>query len=114
VARPMGAALLALRLLLACVFLIAGAAKLADLAGSSRAVVGFGVPKRLATTIGVGLPVFELAVAVALVMNGSARFGALGSLLLLSVFVVGIAVALRRGTQADCHCFGQLHSAPIG
>jgi Methylamine utilisation protein MauE len=110
----MGVVLLVSRLLLACVFLIAGVAKLADLAASRRAVAEFGVPERLVGVVGVGLPVFELLVAVALIPSGSARFGALGALSLLVVFVVGIALALRRGTEADCHCFGQLHSAPIG
>jgi peroxiredoxin len=110
----MGAVLLVLRLLLACVFLIAGVAKLVDLVASRRAVAEFGVPERLAGVVGVGLPVCELLVAVALIPSGSARFGALGAWFLLSVFAVGIVVALRRGTQADCHCFGQLHSAPIG
>jgi hypothetical protein len=38
-------------------------------------------------------------------------FGALG---LLSVFVVGITINLARGRKPDCHCFGQLHSAPAG
>jgi uncharacterized membrane protein YphA (DoxX/SURF4 family) len=52
----MGAALLGLRLLLACVFLVAGVAKLADLAGSRRAVIDFGVPERLAGVVGVGGP----------------------------------------------------------
>jgi uncharacterized membrane protein YphA (DoxX/SURF4 family) len=37
----MGAALLALRLVLGCVLLTAGVAKLADPAGSRRAVAGF-------------------------------------------------------------------------
>jgi uncharacterized membrane protein YphA (DoxX/SURF4 family) len=37
----MGVALLALRLVLGCVFLTAGAAKLADPAGSRRAVAAF-------------------------------------------------------------------------
>jgi hypothetical protein len=94
--------------------LIAGVAKLADLTASRRAVAAFGVPERLAGAVGLGLPVCELLVAVALIPSGSARFGALGALSLLVVFVVGIAVALGRGTEADCHCFGQLHSAPIG
>ena len=110
----MGAALLASRLLLAGVFLIAGVAKLADPAGSRRAVVGFGVPERLASVAGVGLPATELVVGAALIPSISARFGALGALLLLAVFASAIAVALRRGTEADCHCFGQLHSAPVG
>ena len=29
-------------------------------------------------------------------------------------FVAGISVALARGLEPDCHCFGQLHSAPVG
>jgi peroxiredoxin len=35
-------------------------------------------------------------------------------LALLSVFVVGISINLARGRTPDCHCFGQLHSAPVG
>lgn len=103
-----------MRLLLACVFLIAGVAKLADLAGSRKAVAGFGVPEHLAGVVGVGLPVCELAVAVALAASVSARFGALGALLLLCAFAARISVALVRGTETDCHCFGQLHSTPVG
>lgn len=100
--------------MLAGVFLVAGVAKLADRAGSRRAVVSFGVPERLATGVGVALPVTELVVGVALIPSVSARFAALGALLLLAAFLGGIAVALSRGTEADCHCFGQLHSAPVG
>jgi uncharacterized membrane protein YphA (DoxX/SURF4 family) len=102
------------RLGLAVVFAAAGAGKLADLAGSRRAVRTFGVPAGPAELVGTVLPLAELAVAVSLIASGSARWGAVGALVLLSGFVVGIAVALRRGRQPDCHCFGQLHSAPVG
>ncbi len=94
--------------------MVAGGAKLADLAGSRRAVAGFGVPERLAGVVGVGLPLCELGVAVGLLPKGSAGYGALGALMLLLVFVVGIGVAMVRGTEADCHCFGQFHSARVG
>jgi peroxiredoxin len=110
----MGSALLVGRLLLACVFAVAGIAKLADLAGSRRAVANFGVPERFAGVAGAGLPLLELAVAVALLVSAAARFGALGALVLLVMFVVAITVAMIRGNEADCHCFGQLHSAPVG
>jgi thiol-disulfide isomerase/thioredoxin len=33
---------------------------------------------------------------------------------LLIAFIVGIANALARGEQPDCHCFGAIHSAPVG
>jgi thiol-disulfide isomerase/thioredoxin len=35
-------------------------------------------------------------------------------LVLLAAFVAGIAKALRAGATPDCHCFGAIHSAPVG
>src|SRR5207248_8357362 len=106
--------LLCVRLLLALVFLVAGLAKLADVAGSQQALRDFGVPAKLATPLGVLLPVAELVVAVALLLPISAWWGGLGALLLLMLFVAGIGYNLARGRQPDCHCFGQLHSSPAG
>lgn len=74
----------------------------------------FGVPRRLAPIAGVALPLLELAVAVALVPTTTARWAALVALLLLLAFIAGIVRALRRGESPDCHCFGQLHSEPVG
>ena len=34
--------------------------------------------------------------------------------MLLLLFTVAIALNLARGRAPDCHCFGQLHSAPTG
>src|SRR5205085_2967374 len=106
--------LLLARLLLAAVFLVAGLAKLADLAGSQQALRDFGVPARLANPFGVLLPLAELAVAVALLFPATAWWGAVGALALLLLFVGGIGYNLAHGRQPDCHCFGQLHSAPAG
>jgi peroxiredoxin len=102
------------RLLLCVVFLIAGLAKLANLAGSRQALRDFGVPPRLADPFGLLLPLVELAVALALIPTISAWWGASGALALLLLFVVGISYNLARGRTPDCHCFGQLHSAPAG
>ena len=91
-----------------------GAAKLADREGSRRAIVDFGLPSALAAPLGLLLPLAELAVAASLLPASTAWWGALGALALLSVFVVGISINLARGRTPDCHCFGQLHSAPAG
>src|SRR5918911_2402278 len=106
--------LLLARLLLAVVFVVAGLAKLADRAGSRQALVGFGLPAVLAAPLGLLLPLAELAVAVALLPTTTAWWGALGALALLLLFVVGIGFNLARGRTPDCHCFGQLHSEPVG
>ena len=104
--------LLFARLLLASVFLLAGLAKLGDLAGSRQAVTAFGVPERLARPMGTVLPFIELAAGMALIPSATARFGALLALALLVVFAGAIALALANGREPDCHCFGQLRSAP--
>jgi len=107
-------ALLTARFALTIVFFVAGLAKLLDRAGSRAAIAGFGVPKRLASPLGVMLPVIELVIAIALIPVASARWGAMGALLLLGVFVAGIALVMIRGREAECHCFGQLHSSRVG
>ncbi|HEX4134599.1 MAG TPA: MauE/DoxX family redox-associated membrane protein [Bryobacteraceae bacterium] len=106
--------LLASRLLLAAVFLLAGAAKLIDPLGSRRALREFGLPSILARPLVLLLPCLELAVALALVPARLAWYGAQGALALLTVFLIAVAVAMVRGRKPDCHCFGQLHSAPVG
>jgi thiol-disulfide isomerase/thioredoxin/uncharacterized membrane protein YphA (DoxX/SURF4 family) len=110
----MGTVALAAQFLLAAVFATAAVGKLLDLKGSRRAMADFGVPASIAPTFGTLLPFAELAVAVALVFVPTARWGALGALLLLLGFIAGISVALSRGKQPDCHCFGQIHSKPAG
>lgn len=106
--------LLLLRLTLAAVFAVAAVGKLADRPGTRAAVISFGAPARVAGAIALGLALAELAVAVALLLPGSTVAGALGALLLLALFSVAIAINLARGRRPDCHCFGQVHSEPIG
>jgi peroxiredoxin/uncharacterized membrane protein YphA (DoxX/SURF4 family) len=102
------------RLFLAGVFAVAGLAKLADLTGSRQAMRDFGVPGKLADGFGLLLPLVELVVAVALVVPLTAWWGAVAALGLLLIFVAGIGYNLAQGRTPDCHCFGQLHSAPAG
>jgi peroxiredoxin/uncharacterized membrane protein YphA (DoxX/SURF4 family) len=105
---------LILRVVLAAVFALAAAGKALDLAGSRRAVAEFGAPRALAGVFGTLLPALEAAIAVSLLVTPAARAGAVAALVLLAVFIAAIARLLARGIEADCHCFGQLHSAPAG
>lgn len=72
------------------------------------------MPGRIAGLGAFGLPIAELAVAIALLIRPSARWGAAAALLLLGLFVGGVARAMSQGRAPDCHCFGQLHSEPAG
>ena len=106
--------LLAARLFLAAVFLLAGVTKLKDRTGSSKAFGDFGLPQALARPFSFLLSMAEILVSLALVPVDFAWYGACGALALLVVFVIGIGINLARGRRPDCNCFGQLHSAPIG
>lgn len=106
--------LLLARLILAAVFGIAGIAKLADPTGSRKSLTGFGVPNSLTIPLAWTLPFVELACAAALIPLDTAWWGAAGVLALLVGFIAGIGISLIRGRRPECHCFGQLHSSPIG
>jgi thiol-disulfide isomerase/thioredoxin/uncharacterized membrane protein YphA (DoxX/SURF4 family) len=99
-------------LILAAVFAAAGIAKLADRGGTRTAVREFGAPESLGGLLALLLPLAELTVAILLLPGPTRAVGAAGALVLLGIFSVAIAVSLARGRTPDCHCFGQLHSAP--
>ncbi len=110
----MGSVALVARLALFAVFATAGAAKLGDRTGTRQSLADFGLPQRLTAPAAILLPLCELAVAVALLVAPSARAAAVGALVLLAGFSIAIAINLARGRTPDCHCFGRVHSAPIG
>jgi thiol-disulfide isomerase/thioredoxin len=99
---------------LAGVFALAAVAKLVDRAGAPDAVRAFGVPARLARPVAVLLPVAEIVVAALLLFPATSVWGGLGALVLLTAFIAAITANLRRGQRPTCHCFGQLHAAPVG
>lgn len=106
-------AVLAARLILIGVFLVSGGAKLIDRAGSRESLRAFGIAERFVPSLVVGLPLFELALAGLLVIDGTARLGAWGALTLLTAFTAMLGWTLYRGRNPVCHCFGQLSTAPI-
>jgi thiol-disulfide isomerase/thioredoxin len=101
-------------IILALVFGLAGATKILDLKSSCTAMIEFGVPRLLSTPLGFSLPFLELLIACSLLDPRTVRWGALAAIVLLSVFALAIVINLSHGKRPDCHCFGQLHSEPVG
>lgn len=98
---------LAGRLLLGGVWIVAGALKVTDLDASVRAVRAYRLlPDLAAQVLGAGLPVVEIVLGVLLVVGLGVRVAGALSVLLMGAFVVGIASAWARGLQIDCGCFG--------
>jgi peroxiredoxin/uncharacterized membrane protein YphA (DoxX/SURF4 family) len=109
----MDAVLLVVRLILFGIFALAGIGKLLDLEGSKKAVKDFGIPGGLASAIGVLLPLAELSIAALFLFVSVSWYGAVGGLVLLAVFIAGMAYQMAEGNAPDCHCFGQIHSEPV-
>lgn len=97
----------AARLGLAAVWLVAGGAKVGDLAASGRAVNAYQLmPYDVAKVVGAALPFAEVALGLLLLVGFATRLAAAVSAGLLVVFLAGIASAWARGLSIDCGCFG--------
>jgi uncharacterized membrane protein YphA (DoxX/SURF4 family) len=95
--------------LLAAVFVRAGAAKLARPAATATSFAALGVPA--AGPVARAVPATELLVAA--VLLAAPRAGAIGSLALLVPFTAVLARAVARGTRTPCNCFGGARADPI-
>lgn len=106
--------LLILRLILFGVFAVAGISKLLDPEGAKKAMRDFGTPEEFTDFFAVGLPFAEIVFAVCLLFVSMSWVGAAGALLLLTTFIGGMIWQMAQGNAPDCHCFGQIHSEPVG
>lgn len=107
-------ALLIIRLALFGILSVAALGKFLDRKGSQDAVRAFGTPDALVTTFAVLIPIAELIFAFCLLFVSFSWIGAAGALLLMVTFIGGMLVQIIKGEAPDCHCFGQIHSEPVG
>lgn len=107
--------MLAVRLVLAAVFLVSAVAKAVAPRRTADAARDLGVPAALASPVAVLLPVTEVAVAMLLTVTPTVTAGGFAATALMAAFTAVIAVNLARGRRPACACFGALSSrAPIG
>jgi peroxiredoxin/uncharacterized membrane protein YphA (DoxX/SURF4 family) len=106
--------LLLIRATLAAIFATAGFAKLADIKGAEKAARDFGVSGPLARLGPIVISAAEVAIAVLLLFASWSWIAAIAAAALLAVFIVMMTYQFVRGNAPDCHCFGQLHSEPVG
>lgn len=105
----------ALRLGLAAVLLWSGGAKVSEPSQAVMAVQAYQIlPASLGEFVGYALPLFELAIGVALLVGAATRISAIVAGALMSAFVVGVASAWARGLSIDCGCFGGGGVVPEG
>lgn len=103
-----------LRALLCGVTLVSSLGKFADMVGTRQAMGDFGVPARLVSLAARLLPVVELGLALALLVDPLSKSAARAVAFLMVGFAVGLYNLVRQNKRPPCHCFGAVHSAPVG
>jgi len=85
----------------------AALAKLGDVASLAREIHNFRiVPVPVENLLAMVLPWVELTAALSLLLGIRARAGAVVSAGLLAVFTAAVALAVARGLNVECGCFG--------
>ncbi len=106
---------LLLRLSAAAIWIVAGAAKAADLTQFHAQVDEYRLlPGSLEAPFAYALPFVELFVGVYLLLGLFTRVAAVAATVLLAFFVVAQAQAWARGLSLDCGCFGSLARSRVG
>ena len=111
--RP--ATLRVVRIALGIVVAWAALAKLSDLAAFSSQVHNFRVlPIWSENLVAMTLPWIELVAALSLLLGVQSRSGALVATGLLAIFTVAVALAVARGLDFQCGCFGTADATRVG
>lgn len=95
------------RLGLAAVWLISGALKLSDPGQTYLAVQAYDVlPDSLVGVVATAMPIAELVLGLFVLLGMLTRLAAVGSVVLLALFIAAVAQSWARGLTIDCGCFG--------
>jgi putative oxidoreductase len=103
------------QVVLGLLFLAAALAKIVDPASLAKEVHNFHlVPFWSEHLVAITLPWVELVAGLALVLGIRARAGAWLAGALLAGFTVGVALAMARGLNFECGCFGTAGGTRVG
>ena len=105
----------AIRLLAAGIWLVAGVAKVVNLAHFRDQVAAYDVlPHALVGPFAYALPFLEIVVGLYLLVGLWIRPVAIVACVLMVVFIVAQAQAWYRGLVLDCGCFGTISQQKVG
>jgi putative oxidoreductase len=100
-------AVLAVSIAVAAIFIYAGIDKIRDPLQFADSIAAFAIlPAVFMNLLALGLPPFEIASGILLLVPWTRRVGALAITVLSVIFFTALASALLRGLTLDCGCFG--------
>jgi len=103
------------QVLIGLVFIGAALPKIGDPQSFAVAVHNFRLlPLALENLLALSLPWIELVAGLALVLGVRARAGGLLASLMMILFTVVVGIALARGLDVACGCFGTADGSRVG
>ena len=103
------------RLLVGILFLLAGAAKLADATDAKHAIRDYvPVPDIVLPSLARALPIIEVVLGVCLLLGLLRQTPAIVAIGLLTIFSAGGMLNLLRGRKMECHCLGGVLRERLG
>jgi len=103
------------QILIGLLFAAAALAKLGDLHSFAEQVHNFRIlPLALENLAAMVLPWIELITALALVFGVRARSGGAVAALLMALFTASVLIAMARGLDIECGCFGTADATRVG
>jgi putative oxidoreductase len=103
------------QIILGLLFLLASLAKIVDVSSLASQVHNFRLlPFGSEHLVAMTLPWIEFVAGLALVLNIRPRAGAWVAGVLLAGFTAGIVLAMARGLNFECGCFGTADGTRVG
>lgn len=103
------------RIVIAAVFILAGAEKISDPAGFADSIENYRLlPIWSINIAAVSLPWVELIAGIFLLFGISLKENSIIISFLMAVFLFAVLISLLRGLNIDCGCFGTIEGARIG
>lgn len=103
------------QIVIGIVFAIASLSKIGDLGAFAAQVHNFRLaPVWSENLLAMTLPWVELLAALSLVLGIRPRAGAAIVTLLMVAFTAGVAIAMARGLDFECGCFGTADQSRVG
>ncbi len=99
--------LLVFRIIIAIIFIYAGAEKISDPESFAIAISNYKLlPTVTINLLAISLPWIEIVSGILLLFGISVKENSAIILSMLAVFTLGIAISLIRGLNIECGCFG--------
>ncbi|HET55350.1 MAG TPA: DoxX family membrane protein [Ignavibacteria bacterium] len=97
------------------IFVLSGIEKIADPSGFSDAIANYKLmPNFIINFFAISIPWIELVCGILLIFNQNIKENAFIYISLMSIFTIMVLIAVLRGLDIDCGCFGTQNVQAVG